>query len=142
MARQRLLHLRGFEFYIHEQALRLPVGGNQVMNEQMLKLALIADLPKITIRVVPIALGERGMFGETFVLFRYRTSSALVYLDTAGLFLEDHDLVTKYQERLTGLTDVALNRGESRELLATLASEFDLPEDSRHVPDRLAKEQL
>jgi transcriptional regulator with XRE-family HTH domain len=140
--RQRLMARRGFEFFIHEQALRLPVGGNAVMSEQMLKLALIADQPKITIRVVPIALGERGAFGGEFVMFRYTGSSPLVYLESAGLFVEDHDFVAKYRNRLASISEVALGRGESRELLAALASEFDLPEDSRDVPDHLAKEQL
>ncbi|HEV8556932.1 MAG TPA: helix-turn-helix transcriptional regulator [Actinophytocola sp.] len=144
MERQRLVHRRGFQFYIHEQALRLPVGGNRVMNEQMLKLALMCDQPMITIRVVPTALGERGSLGGSFVLFRYTTSGPLLYLENqfVGFFVEDHDHVSRYQEQLTVLTDVALNRGESRELLAALASEFDLPEDSRNVPDDLAKEQL
>jgi transcriptional regulator with XRE-family HTH domain len=53
MVRQHRLQDRPFEFFIHEQALRLPVGGNRAMNEQMLKLLLIADQPLITIRVVP-----------------------------------------------------------------------------------------
>jgi transcriptional regulator with XRE-family HTH domain len=144
MERQRLVHRRGFQFYIHEQALRLPVGGNRVMNEQMLKLVLMADQPTITIRVVPIAMGAQAALGAPFVLFRYAGSNALVYLEHQfnGFFVEDYDHVSRYQDHLNKLTDVALNRGESRELLATLASEFDVPEDSRNVPDHLAKEQF
>jgi transcriptional regulator with XRE-family HTH domain len=144
MERQRLVHRRGFQFYIHEQALRLPVGGNRVMNEQMLKLALMCDQPTITIRVVPIAMGAQAALGAPFVLFRYSGGNPLVYLEHQfnGFFVEDYDHVSRYQGHLNKLTDVALNRGESRELLAALASEFDLPEVSRDVPDHLAKEQL
>jgi transcriptional regulator with XRE-family HTH domain len=142
MSRQHELHRRGFEFFIHEQALQLPVGGNRVMNEQMLKLVLLAEQPRITIRVVPTLLGERGAFHGEFVLFRFSGCSPLVYLDHIGLWLEDRDQVAKYQNRLARLADVALDRGQSRELLAALASEFDQPEDSPDAPLPLAEEQL
>jgi transcriptional regulator with XRE-family HTH domain len=142
MERQRLLHRRGFEFFIHQQALRLPVGGNRVMNEQLLKLVLVSEQPKITIRVVPTALGERTVFGGEFVLFRHSGHRPLVYVPSVGLFLEERDRVARYKEKLARLSEVALGKGESRELLAALASEFDLPEDPPDAPDHLAKEQF
>jgi transcriptional regulator with XRE-family HTH domain len=144
MERQRVLHSRKFEFFIHEQALRLPVGDNRVMNEQLLKLVLVAELPKIRIRVVPASLGARSMLGGSFVLFRYDAYRPLVYLEHQflGFFVEDQDYVATYRENLTRLSDVALGRGESREGLAALASEFDQPEVPRDVPDPLAEEQL
>jgi hypothetical protein len=112
MERQRILQGRPFEFHIHEQALRLPVGGARVMNEQPLKLTLVADQARITIRVVPCRLGD------------------------------DREHGSRYQENLAAISEVALGRGESGELLAALASEFDRPEDSCDVPDGLAEEQL
>jgi transcriptional regulator with XRE-family HTH domain len=142
MERQRVLQRRRFVFYIHEQALRLPVGDDQVMNEQVLKLALLAGQPQITIRVVPSALGARSVFEGEFVLLRYSDHDPLVYLGGVGLFLEHRDQMTRYEEKLTRLSEVALGRGESREMLAALASEFDRPEDSLDAPDHLAKEQL
>lgn len=144
MMRQQQLHCRGFEFLIHEQALRLPVGGNLVMNEQMLKLVLLTDQPRITIRVIPISAGERGFFGSSFMFFRYTGGGPLVYRDgmPAGLFVEDHEYVARCHELLTEMTDVALGRAESREVLAELASDFDQPEDPPDDPDHLAQEQL
>jgi transcriptional regulator with XRE-family HTH domain len=144
MVRQELLHSRPFEFFIHEQALCLPVGGNQVMNEQMLKLALLANQPKMTLRVVPTSVGGRGVFGAPFVFFRYTGGGPLVYMDIKpeGLFIEDRDYVTEYHDMLADLSEVALSRGESREMFADLASRFDQPEDSPDDRDRLAEEQL
>jgi transcriptional regulator with XRE-family HTH domain len=143
MERQRVLQNRPFEFYIHEQALRLPVGGGRVMNEQLLKLVLVATQPRITIRVIPTVLGEQAALGAPFLLFRYENHRPLVYLEhgPVGLFVEDVDHVDKFQDKLARLSDVALGRGQSREFLATLASEFDRPEDSHHAPD-VAEEQL
>jgi transcriptional regulator with XRE-family HTH domain len=144
MERQRLLNQRGFEFFIHEQALRLPVGGNRVMNEQLLKLVLLTDHPKITIRVLPTSLGADAALGGSFVIFRFDGHEPLVYVEHqfVGLFLEEHKYVSQYRDKLATLSGVALSRGQSRELLAALASEFDHPEDSPDVPDPLAQEQL
>lgn len=142
MTRQHLLHHRPFEFFLHEQALRLPVGGNRVMNEQMLKLVLLTNQPRITIRVVPIRLGERAHFGPSFVFFRYTGGGPLVYRDgiPSGLFVEDREYVTKCHELLGDMSEIALGRAESREVLAALASEFDQPEDA--PDDHVAEEQL
>ena len=144
MTRQHLLHHRPFEFFIHEQALRLPVGGNRVMNEQMLKLVLLTDQPRITIRVVPSRVGERGVFGPGFAFFRYTGGPPLVYLDgnPAGLFVEDREYVAKCHELLGDMSEIALGRAESREVFATVANEFDQPEDPPDGSDLLAEEQL
>jgi transcriptional regulator with XRE-family HTH domain len=142
MERQRVLHTRGFEFFIHEQALRLRVGSDRLMNEQLLKLVLLTEQRQLAIRVVPAALGARSLFGGSFVLFRFHVHQPLVHVDSAGLYLEDRDQVARYHGKLTRLSEVALGRGESREMLAALASEFDRPEDAPDVPDRLAEEQL
>lgn len=141
MERQRLLNNRPFEFFIHEQALRLPVGGNRVMNEQLLKLVLLATQPKVTIRIVPAALGAGSVFGGAFVFFRYDNHQPLVYVES-GFFLHDEQHVAEYQQNLVRLSKVALNRGESREMLAEMASEVDRPEDSPDGPDDVAEEQL
>jgi len=144
MERQRLLGRRPFEFFVHEQALRLPVGGNRVMNEQLLKLVLVAEQPNITLRVIPAALGARSMFGGEFVLFHYLNQEPLVYLEhhNLGLFVDDQVEVAEFGQLRNRLGDTALSRGESREMLATLASEFDRPEVTPDAPDQLAQEQF
>jgi len=55
-----------FSFYVHEQALRLPVGGNRVMNEQLLKLVLI---------------GDRSIFGAPFMVLQYHEHRPVVYVE-------------------------------------------------------------
>lgn len=138
MDRQEQLERRQFGFFIHEQALRLPVGNDRLMNEQMLKLVLVAEHPWISVRIVPTSAGAGSWLGSEFVLFHYADARPLVYLENGplGLFLEDHEYVVTHRKRLAAISDVALDRGQSRELLATMASEFDTPEDSR---DRLAE---
>jgi hypothetical protein len=114
------------------------------MNEQLLKLVLLTDHPKITIRVLPTSLGAGAARGGSFVMFRFDGHQPLVYVDheAVSLFLEEEKHVSQYRDKLANLSEAALSRGQSRELLANLASEFDHLEDSPDVPDPVAQEQL
>ncbi|WP_158073471.1 helix-turn-helix domain-containing protein [Actinophytocola xanthii] len=143
MERQSVLRNRPFEFFVHEQALRLPVGGNRVMNDQLLKLVLASEHPLIAIRVVPGVLGACSALGGEFVLFRYEGHRPLVYLDhgVLGVFLEHESHVAKFYETIVDISHRALSWGQSRDMLAAMANRFDRPEvppDASH----LAKEQL
>jgi transcriptional regulator with XRE-family HTH domain len=141
MERQRLLNKRPFEFFIHEQALRLPVSSDRAMNEQLLKLVLVAEQPTVTIRVVPSALGAQSVFGGEFILFRYDNHPPLVHVGH-GFFLDAEEQVAKFHKKLARLSEVALGERESREMLAEMASEVDRPEDSPDAPDDVAEEQF
>lgn len=146
MERQRVLSRQGavkFQFFIHEQALRLPVGGARVMNEQLLKLVLLSSQPYVSVRVLPIALGERSLFAGPFIMLDYLQHPPLVYLEHSGgnLFLEDHDYVLRFRSKLGDIAKVALDEGQSRVLLANLASEYDRTEGPADVRDPLEEEQ-
>ncbi len=127
MDRQDVLRRREFRFFVHEQALRFPVGDDWLMNEQMLKLMLLAEHPSISIRVVPFAAGLKGALGSEFVLFHFEDGPSLVHLGHGrlSLFLENRSYVERYQEHVASMADVALDREQSREMLVALASEFD-----------------
>jgi len=144
MDRQEVLRRRQFGFFIHEQALRFPMGDSRLMNEQMLKLVLLAEHPWISIRIVPLAAGARGALGSEFVLFHFEDAPPLLHLGHGpiSLFMEERAYVEAYREQVAAIAGVALSRGESREMLAAMASEFDNPEGSRDAGDHVAKEQL
>jgi transcriptional regulator with XRE-family HTH domain len=127
MERQNVLRNRCFEFFIHEQALRLPVGGARVMGEQLLKLVLLAEQPGLSIRVLPASLGARSVFGGSFVIFRYASHDPLLYLEEPyfQIFLEEEEHVVKYGESVEALAQRALSPAQSKELLAVLATRFD-----------------
>ena len=55
-----------FTFYLHEFALRLPVGGTAVMAEQLHHLLRISMRSYLTLRVLPAALGgHAGIAGRS-----------------------------------------------------------------------------
>jgi hypothetical protein len=129
LARQDRLTSRPSAFFIHEQALRLPVGGKRVMNEQLLKLALLVDQPGLSIRVVPIASGAQSVFDGEFCLHQYAEAKPVVGLCHGSLmfFMEDRSYVARYAKQVKTLSHVALGTDESRELIAGLANESDQP---------------
>lgn len=133
-----------FIFYLHENALRLRVGTDEIMQEQLLHLVLTAALDNVTVRILPSAAGERSAFGSGFHLMEFHEHRSIVYLDYlggSGLILEDRDHVNNYYGLAPMLADVALDAGQSREFAADLADAYDRgsQQDAAVV---LAEEQL
>jgi hypothetical protein len=115
-----------FTFYIHEAALRLPVGGPAVMAEQLQHLLRKATRPYLTLRVVPAALGGHAAAAGAFRLMEFAEFRPVVYLEseTASVFLEKPEQIAAYRRILGLLAGAALGEGESAELIATLATEL------------------
>ncbi len=115
-----------FTFYLHEAALRLPVGGPAVMAEQLQHLRRMSMRSYLTLRVVPVALGAHAAMTGAFRLMEFAEFKPVVYLEseTSSLFLEKPEEIQAYRRILEALADTALGEGQSRELIATLATEL------------------
>lgn len=142
MNRQRILHVRrpaSFTFFLHERALRVEVGDAATMHEQLLQIVFMTALSHVTVRVVQ---SEEFAFGGPFHLLEYNRHAPLVYLDnhSTGLFLEDPDYVQPYRALVPAIADAALDGGQSRELIAALADEYDRG-SKRDAGDRVEEEQ-
>lgn len=123
LARRDVFHgSREFVFYIHEQALRLPVGGTDVMKDQLLQILAMAQRPYITVRVVPTAIGAHAGAAGSFVLLNYEKFEPVVYTDGDhnSLFLEDKASVTRYTRILKSLDHQALDPEQSKDLITDL----------------------
>jgi transcriptional regulator with XRE-family HTH domain len=121
-------------FFVHENALRMPIGGPRVMNEQLLHMLLLGNRVECAIRVVPASAGSRGLVNGTFHVFDYKEDPSLVYLqhETTSQFLETEDEVARYRRILKRVATVALDGPESREWLAKAASHFERQGDAQH----------
>jgi hypothetical protein len=129
LARQSLFsreHPPRFTFYLHEFVLRLPVGGPVVMSDQLHHLLRMSMRPYLTLRVVPAALGAHAGMAGAFIFMEFADFRPVVYLEsiTSSLFLEKPVEIDAYRLILGALADTALGEGESRELIATLATEL------------------
>lgn len=115
-----------FNFLIHELVLRLPVGGDNVMAEQLHYLLRMSVRPYIKIRVIPARAGAHAGSAGSFVLLESQEFRSMVYLEgeTSGVFLEKPEEVAAYRNVLKGLTKVALEEEESKEVIASLATDL------------------
>jgi transcriptional regulator with XRE-family HTH domain len=142
MDRQTVLRRAQHLFYVHEQALRIRVGTDEVMHEQILKLALLTESAQVKIRVIPMAAGERSVFGTSFSLFEYDGGKPLLYLDNpaTGVFFEDPDYVDPFVLLARDIARVVLDARQSQELLVALASDYERAGGSPSARDQVAQE--
>jgi transcriptional regulator with XRE-family HTH domain len=129
-------------YFVHENALRAPVGGSRVMNEQLLNLLFLGQRPHCPIRVIPASAGVRGMTVGSFQIFNYKEDPSIVYLEheTTSEFLETEDEVAHYSRILNRVATVALDGAQSREFLAALASDYERQGDAQGEAGGLAEE--
>ncbi|MGH3765664.1 MAG: helix-turn-helix domain-containing protein [Pseudonocardiaceae bacterium] len=115
-----------FAFYMHESVLRLPVGGPAVMAAQLDHLHRMSARPYLTLRVVPSALGAHPAMTGAFRLMEFTDIKPVVYLETetSSVFLEKTEEIRAYRNILAALAESALSEGQSRELIAALATEL------------------
>jgi transcriptional regulator with XRE-family HTH domain len=130
MKRQSLIYqddpLR-LSIVLDEAALRRPVGGIDVMRRQLERLLQAAELPHITLQVLPLAAGAHGgMDGAfTILLFDEPANQNLVFAanGAGGLFLEKDEELDRYAGIFDGLRNDALSPPQSARMIATLAKE-------------------
>lgn len=125
-----------FIFIVHEFVLRLPVGGSEVMSEQLHHLLRMSVRPYIDIRVVPARFGAHAGSAGAVKLLESPEYRPVVYVEgeNNGLFLEKPDEVTAYRNVLRDLAKAALDGEESKEVIANLA--IDLYGARRDYRDR------
>ncbi|MFD4674830.1 DUF5753 domain-containing protein [Lentzea sp. NPDC058450] len=107
-------------FYIHENALRLKVGSDEVMEEQLMRLLFHTHV----IRVVPASSGPAGIHLANYVLWEYekRGSVAYTHSDLAKVFVQDDIGVKRCKSIFARLDAISLSGEESRSMVADLAS--------------------
>jgi len=112
---------------LDEAALRRPVGGIDAMRRQLDKLRGAAELPHVTLQVLPLSAGAHGgMDGAfTILLFEELANQNLVFAanGAGGLFLEKDDEIERYAGIFAGLQRDALSPRRSVEMIAKLAKE-------------------
>jgi transcriptional regulator with XRE-family HTH domain len=145
MSRQELLRRwqpPNLTYFLYEAALRCPLGGNRVMNEQMLHLAFLTARPHVTVRIIPFEKGAYAADAGQMTLMTFAEHGPVLYLENrfAGMFNERADDLQLCRTIFEQLGHDALNEGQSRELLAQLASDYDRPEGASDAD--LAQEQL
>ena len=112
---------------LDEAVLSRPVGGDAVMRDQLLKLIEVADLPNVTLQILPFAAGAHAGMDGTFVILEFEEEgdADVVFIDyaTGGLFLEKAEELSKYTEIFDTVRSIALPPEASIEMIGMLAEE-------------------
>ncbi|RMI42860.1 helix-turn-helix domain-containing protein [Streptomyces triticirhizae] len=111
-----------------EAAMRIRIGGSEVMREQLHKLREVAELPNVNLRVIPFEAGERGASTGAFTLFASEKDD-----DPDVAFTESAETIMSLREDL--MTMRRLNR-----LFRNLAAAALSPQDSLELVQRIESE--
>lgn len=125
-------------FYIHELALHLPIGGYEVMSEQLHHLLRMAVRSYVNIRVIPAAVGAHAGLAGSCCLMEFADFDPVVYLDEeiAGHFMEEPEEIAAYQKVFAALSAIALDQTTSKDLIAALASEhYDVHKEAEALDE-------
>lgn len=111
-----------------EGVLRQHVGGPTVMRAQLEHMLAVAELPNVTIQVLPFSRGAHsGMFGPYLVLsFPQVTSLDLVLTETptGNIWVEREPEVAYYRTLFDDARTAALPPTESLALIRRIAKEY------------------
>ncbi|WP_086162268.1 helix-turn-helix domain-containing protein [Streptomyces marincola] len=113
---------------VDEAVLRREVGGPRTMLGQMHRLAECAELPHVTLQVLPFSAGAHpGVNGQYAILeFPEASDSTVIYLEggTSDLYLEKPHDVQYYSVMYEHLRAQALSPEKSKRVIADQAAAF------------------
>jgi hypothetical protein len=131
MARQEVLRRPGGPetvLYLHEAALRLVVGGREVMRDQLLRLTLMCGWERMNLRLVPFSAVADAVLREPGGLLTFPAPvRPVAYTETAAatVFHDDPRAVAAYEAKMRRLGRLALSVEQSRVVFARWADAYD-----------------
>jgi transcriptional regulator with XRE-family HTH domain len=109
---------------VDESVIRRVIGGRDIMDEQLRHLIDVAQLPNVTMQILPFDAGEHPFLGGSAALLEFRETTHLdvVYLEgLAGDYYEEQPLeVARYRDELERLSAKALDRRVSVKMIESL----------------------
>jgi transcriptional regulator with XRE-family HTH domain len=104
------------------------VGGRAVMHKQVVRLIDAADLPNVTLQVLPFSFGAHAGMDGSFSILSYDEPADpdVVFAENAagGLFLEKDEELRRYHQIFDHLQVSALPPNETVAFLASLEREL------------------
>ena len=127
LRRQRLLtraDAPAFWAVVEETVLRRPAVSEEVLRAQVEHLVRMADLPNVTLQLVPESFGGHPVSGMPFTILRFAEPDLpdVVYLEqlTGALYLDRRNDVSHYSAALDSLCGQILTPDASRDVLRGL----------------------
>ncbi|MGH3567948.1 MAG: helix-turn-helix domain-containing protein [Pseudonocardia sp.] len=109
---------------VDEAALRRPVGGEEVMRAQLDRLIELAELPKVTLQVVPFQAGGHSAAGGAFSILRFFEPEIpdIAYTEqlTSALYIDKKAEVSNYVMTIDRLCVEASTPADTKRLLVRI----------------------
>ncbi|MEV4378949.1 helix-turn-helix transcriptional regulator [Streptosporangium sp. NPDC049644] len=113
---------------LDEAAIRRIIGGPAVMHSQLNRLLEMADLPNITVQVLPFSAGAHSAMSGAFQILQFPEPADpdVVFLEnlTDSLYVERDADVYRYTVAFDHLRAKALGPDDSRRLITEVASQL------------------
>lgn len=121
--RQGILHRQHpaeFVAYLDESVLQRPIGGPQVMAEQLRHIHHLSNGENIELRIIPLDAGVHTGLQGGFVLLDFVRDRSIVHVEQrhSSAFFDDADDVAPFKTAAADLRKVAMSQPESAELIA------------------------
>lgn len=117
-----------FHAVLNEAVLLRHVGGRAVMREQLHHLAELAELPHVTIQVLPFTAGAHPAMTAPFLMLGFEAEPRMntVYLENGrgSLYLEKRPDLDRYTAMFAQLCELALNPQVSSTHVARVAADL------------------
>jgi len=117
---------------LDEAVLRRPIGGKEVLREQIESLLAMCEQPSVRLQVIPFESGGHAAAGGAFTILRfpYPDMPDVVYLEhlTSGLYLDKREDVDHYAAAMGRLTIEAEPPARTPELLRKALRDLDAAE--------------
>ncbi|WP_051751716.1 helix-turn-helix domain-containing protein [Streptosporangium amethystogenes] len=126
--RQEILNRTNPPMYLvilDEGALSRPIGGSEIMREQLTHLVKAAEAPHITIQITPLGANS-GLNGAIAIAQASDRQRHTVYLETVGqpVVSSNSDLIAMVTMKLDALRAESLPQGASLELIRKMVEKW------------------
>jgi len=117
-----------FDAFIDEAALRRRVGSAAIMHAQAQQICQSAELPNVTVRVVPFRMGAHPAMDSTFNFLEFDDPAIpdIVYVEglIGNIYAERESDLAGYRETLHILASAALSPEVSLDSIRQIGEEF------------------
>jgi transcriptional regulator with XRE-family HTH domain len=131
MLRQQLLfseHPPRFEAVVDESVLHRVVGSHAIMRAQLQRLLELAELPSMTLRVIPYGAGALPAGNNKFIILRFAQAAVpdVVYIEglTRDEYLKDPHEVEVYNTTFRTLVHLAAGPRVTREIISAMITSY------------------
>ncbi len=131
IARQQRLfseHPPQFEAVVDESVLHRVVGSSAIMRAQLERLLELADLPHVTLQVIPYDAGALPAGNNKFIILHFAqpTVPDVVFIEglTGDLYLEEPNDVEIYSTTFRALAQMAAEPDATRDIITAMIASY------------------